>query len=358
MYKIPSEILFGNIEDITSSLLKGSRVLILTSPTVSRHPSVSDFLGKISEKINVVLITTIKPDAPICDLEQIVSENEKPDLILGIGGGSVIDSAKALSVCWQDTLLTDIFYGKGPMPITKIRVYAVPTTAGTGAELSYGAILYDKQNGVKGGIRGELLQPDKVLLDTRLYLSAPYKLIAEVGFDCLTHAIETYISTASTPLVRYQSITAINVVFNNLVKASTGNDVDAMEKMSIAALLMGVNLALSTTCLPHRIQYAIGPLTGTSHAQGLIVLYKGWLKEILETEQFKKLAYDLNLSVTDLIEKINALKQQLDIDYNLTSFGITCQNISDIASKVTGNLKNDPSYQSINTIVNILENSL
>lgn len=360
IYKIPSKLILDDVKciirEINPSAVK--HILVLSSPTVGKHAAVTELLNELLTQYKVTVFDQIKPDAPIDDLEKLIAGTEKPDLIIAIGGGSVVDSGKAISVGWQDAALTELFYAKKTMPASKIPVYAVPTTAGTGAELSYGAILYDKSGGVKGGIRGELLQPDKVVLDIQLYASAPAKLIAEVGFDCLTHAVETYISTASSPLTRYQSIAAINTVFNNLRAASINKNQAALEKMAIAAAMMGVNLALSTTCLPHRIQYAVGPATHTSHAQGLIVLYRGWLKEVSGTEKFKMLAAELNLEPQELTDVIVKLKKDLDIDYTLTSFGLTEQDLPNIAKNVTGNMTNDPCYQSIETIINILRNSL
>ncbi|GAB3911463.1 iron-containing alcohol dehydrogenase family protein [Mucilaginibacter boryungensis] len=358
IYKLSPNVIISKLKDLVNYIdTDVKHILVLSSPTVHAHPCVLHFIENVSETYKTTVFNKIKPDAPIDDLQYLIDTVAKPDLIIAIGGGSVIDSAKALSIGWQGKTIIDFFYSRQELPTTNIPVYAVPTTAGTGAELSYGAIIYDKNAGVKGGIRGELLQPNKVLLDIDLYAFAPAKLIAEVGFDCLTHAIETYVSTASSPIVEYQSVASINVVFTNLKKAVSKNQI-ALQKMAIAATMMGANLALSTTCLPHRIQYALGPFTNTTHAQGLIVLYKGWLKEVSTTDKFAMLANDLGLTVDKLIAKIQLLKQDLQIDYNLMWLGANQADIAQIAAKVTGNLNTDPCYKSIDTILNILKNSI
>lgn len=353
--KIITAPLNSLLKDVESC--KAHRVLILSSPTVVKNAAVEHFIKQLKETVNLHVFAGISPDAPIAPLDELIKGIEKPDLIIGIGGGSVVDSSKAISLGWQNATIYELFYKQKSMPVTKIPVFVAPTTAGTGAELSYGAILYDVAGKIKSGVRGALLQPEIALIDIELYKTAPSKLIAEVGFDCLTHAVETYISTASSPLVQYQSVAAINNVFAHLRDAAKKNE-DALLRVAMAATMMGANLALSSTCLPHRIQYVIGPMTNTSHAQGLIMLYKGWIREVSATGKYKQLATDLHLTGDELENKIKQLKSDLGIDYKLSDYGIAEKDTSDIAERVEGNLTNDPCYSSTKTIVNILKNSL
>lgn len=332
-------------------------ILVITSPSIAKFDEVKELIEQLKINNDVEIFSQIKPDAPLLDLDEIVQNHKKPDAIIAIGGGSVIDSAKALSVAWKDASISEMFYQQKSIPATKIKTIAIPTTAGTGAELSYGAILYDVKNKLKGGLRGSILQPNHIIIDIDLYSKAPKKLIAEVGFDCLTHAIETYLSTASTPFVRYQSVAAIQVVFGNLFDAYNGRR-ESLEKVAIAATLMGRNLALSTTCLPHRIQYAVGPVTNTSHAVGLIMLYRGWLPIISKTVEFQKLSADLNMTTNQLVDKVENLKKDMNVDYRLSEYDVTNSDTELIAEKVTGNVKNDPAYQSIETIKLIIQNSI
>ncbi|MGC4235764.1 MAG: iron-containing alcohol dehydrogenase [Niabella sp.] len=359
-YQLSGKIIIGNLSALPGEIEKHNpkSVLVLSSPSVMKNPVVQEFIDKLtSQNSNVTIYGHISPDAPIAALDNLISGIEKPDLIIGIGGGSVMDSSKAISLGWQGASVAELFYKHKKAPLQKIPVFAVPTTAGTGAELSYGAILYDDVNKFKGGIRGPQLQPEVAYLDVALYKTASPKLIAEVGFDCLTHAIETYISTASNPLVQYQSVAAINTVFAHLPQAINKHE-QSLSKVAVAATMMGINLALSSTCLPHRIQYVIGPATGTSHAQGLIMLYAGWLKEIALTDRYQMLASEFNLSTDALTQKIEQLKRNLDINYRLSDYGVAETDIRHIAEKVEGNLNNDPCYKSTQTIINILKNSL
>ncbi|WP_179344637.1 iron-containing alcohol dehydrogenase [Winogradskyella ursingii] len=362
-YYLKPKVLLAPIStEIFKEFNLGAEVVILVSNTIMENFNLHSIFEDLRLTSNLHIYKHIRPDAPFEDLNQIIDElkNKKLDNIIAIGGGSVIDAAKALSVSFEGIDYRDIFYKKADMPGKKINVTAIPTTAGTGAELSFGAIIYDNYNNIKGGIRGEIVQPDNVLIDAKFHNNCPFKLKAEVGFDCLTHAIETYISKKSNPLVRNQSVSCIKNIFKYLIPACKDNDIYAMEKIAISSALMGLNLAYSSTCLPHRIQYVIGPLTNTSHAQGLIAIYKGWLKHLAEInlKELKTLAEDLDMAVHEFLEKIAFIKDELSIDYSIADLGIKRNQIKEISESVTGNVSADPCYQDTNTIYNILTNSL
>jgi len=363
MYYIKPNILIEKISE--SSIRKfplGKEILVISSKTVSENYGLHEIFNSLRNDSQLYIFNHIRPDAPFEDLDLILDKLKevKLDSIIAVGGGSTIDAAKALSVAFGNTSYKDVFYGRSPIPKEKIKLLAIPTTAGTGAELSFGAILYDKVNGKKGGIRGEIVQPDYVLIDANLHNGCPTKLKAEVGFDCLTHAIETYISKKSTALVRIQSVTCIKTIFQHLVPACENHSLEDMEKVAIVSTLMGINLAFSSTCLPHRIQYVIGPMTGTSHAQGLIAIYKGWLKHLQQenVEALNSLASDLGLTVDYFIEKVDKLKNGLNINFGITKLGLHEQDIDEIAKNVSGNMQADPSFKDTSSINNILKLAL
>lgn len=363
MYYIKPIIRTGKITvDEIKKFPIGKEILVITSKTVSSSYGMGKLLDGLKKDANVHVFNHIRPDAPFDDLDTVLKETKglPLDSIIAIGGGSTIDAAKALSIAFGETSYKDVFYGKSPMPTKKIPLLAVPTTAGTGAELSFGAIIYDKANAKKGGIRGEIIQPNYVLIDAELHNGCPVKLKAEVGFDCLTHAIETYISTKSSNIVRMQSINCIKIIFQHLIPACKQNSFFDMEKVAIASTFMGINLAFSSTCLPHRIQYVIGPMTGTSHAQGLIAIYKGWLQYLYKERvpELSQLAADLGITVVAFLEQVHFLKKELDLDYGITRLGLEIDQLEKISTMVTGNVQADPSYQNENSIINILKLAL
>lgn len=363
MYRIKPIISVARIS--TEEIKKfpiGHEVLVITSKTVSKNYGLDKIFEALRKEVNLHIFDHISPDAPFEDLDTVIEGLKDIELtsIIAIGGGSTIDAAKALSISFGNISYKDIFYGKVEVPNHKIPLLAVPTTAGTGAELSFGAIIYDKKNGKKGGIRGEIVQPDYVIIDANLHNGCPRHLKAEVGFDCLTHAIETYISKKSSPLVRAQSINCIRTIFEHLVPACSKNTLNDMEKVAIVSTLMGINLAYSSTCLPHRIQYVIGPMTGTSHAQGLIAIYKGWLKnlQIEKVSELSELSNDLNMSVEEFLQKVEKLKNDLGINYGITKLGLAENDLPKIVSMISGNVQADPSYKDLDSIHKILKLAL
>ncbi|WP_242158098.1 iron-containing alcohol dehydrogenase [Aestuariivivens sediminis] len=362
-YSIKPKVIVAPLSyEVLNEFKLGNHILILVSKTVFETFEFSIIFDKLKRKQNLYIYSHIRPDAPFEDLDKVIDDlnGKHIESIIAIGGGSVIDAAKTLSVAFEGVSYKDVFYNKALMPNKKIKVIAVPTTAGTGAELSFGAIIYDNQNLIKGGLRGEIIQPNGVIIDAKLHNACPPKLKAEVGFDCLTHAIETYISKKTNPLAKIQSISCIENIFKYLTLACKDNDECAMEKIAISSALMGINLAYSSTCLPHRIQYVIGPLTGTSHAQGLIALYKGWLKHLADSRltELKDLVNDLGMNINQFLKKIQSLKDSLDINYTITDLGIHQNQIDEISKNVTGNVSADPSYRDVGTIKKILTNSL
>jgi len=361
-YSIKPDVLVAQISnDSLSKFNLGDQVAIIVSKTVRNQFKLNSIFEEYGKNRYLYIFDHIRPDAPFEDLDLIYSElkNAKLDGMIAIGGGSVIDAAKALSISFEGINYKDIFYGKASMPDSKVKLLAIPTTAGTGAELSFGAIIYDAAKGKKGGLRSELIQPNAVLIDSRLHNACPFKLKAEVGFDCFTHAVETYISKKSNPIIRMQSVNCINSIFNNLIPACKENDDLAMNKIAINSALMGINLAYSSTCLPHRIQYVIGPLTHTSHAKGLIALYRGWLSHSLQIDlvEWSNLMSDLNLTKDTFLEKVQMLKEELRINYSIEELGVKKEQLQKIAENVTGNMTLDPSYKDKNSIINILQKS-
>ncbi len=351
-------IFAGRLDEIGYEIANDNSVniLLLTSRTVFEMNNVRELVSALKTRKSLT-IDFIEPEAPVQKLDSIVTRTVKPDLIIAIGGGSTIDSAKAISFGWQNKSIIDILYKRESLPNSKIKVIAVPTTAGTGAELSFGAILTDKENQFKGGIRSPMILPDFVVIDKYLYINAGKKLKAEVGFDCLSHAIETYVSKNSSPFIKYQSINCITRIFSSLKNAVEG-DLNALESIAISSCMMGVNLSYSSTCLPHRMQYALGPITNTSHAQGLIALYNGWLSMIKSEKVFAELSSNFGLNSEQFILKIQDIKSDLDIEYSLNDWKIDEVIIDRMTAAVTGNVELDPCYESKETIRNIFINSL
>jgi len=165
------------------------------------------------------------------------------------------------------------FYG-GREPGKVLPLVAIPTTAGTGSELSKAAIITDESRKIKKGIRGAALYPKVAIVDSVFTESVPYNITMETGFDVLAHGLESYISKSASPYTEMQSEQALRIVGTYLpALAENLQDREAREKMSFASMIMGINLGHASTCLPHRMQYHLGAHTDTSHGAGLEALF-------------------------------------------------------------------------------------
>ena len=358
-YQLKPIIKIGSFKDTLDADDNLQNVLVLTTKSINHIHKIDKFF----HNKNYQVISNVLPELPLSYIEKLYGEIKfVPDLIIAIGGGSVLDLGKALSVAKNFSTLEKL-YTKDLINYKKhARLFVAPTTFGTGAETSFGSILYNDTVKKKDALRSKILQSDMVIIDQSLYGSASPKLMAESGFDCLTHAIETYLSQATNEIVKYQSVAAINTVFDHLENAVKHQNKESITKMAIASMMMGVNLAYSSTCLPHRIQYVIGPITNTSHAQGLVMIYKGWLKlinkQLKYQNEIKNLLSNLNLTFKEFENKILSLRTGLGIDYNLKDFNINNQDLDKISSLVSGNLTNDPFYKDLESIKFILKESM
>ena len=345
---------FLNIQKLPNEIkTKYINILILTSKFHSKKKYISKLIQKLKKKKSVNFYGNISSGAPISDVNYIIDIFQKPDLIIGIGGGSVMDIAKACSCLFYQTdkkKITNIKIKK------KIQTILIPTILGSGAENSKGSIL-KKENNSKIAIRHASIKADFICIDLNLVKSAKIKIKCEALYDCLSHAIETYISKYSNKLVKKRSLDAINFLLTikskSIFKSKTN-----LKKLAIFSIYMGQNLSESTTCLPHRIQYSLAQFTNATHAQGIIALHKGWLLCILNTEAFKRLGQKLKINNNKLYQKIINLRKRLQINYSLTDLGVKKKYFFKILNKTVGKLDADPIYINKKSIFKILEKSL
>ena len=280
---------------------------------------------------------------------KLVRENDI-NLLVGLGGGSAIDLTKGAAVAAVSDISLSEYLVKGiPAPDNVLPIIAMPTTAGTGSELSKGAILSDKSLKIKGGIRGKSLAPKVAIVDAAFTWSMPKHLTMETGFDALAHAIESYLSKRANLHSENLSLQAIRLIGENLPKLNQNlDDHEAREKVSYASMLMGMNLYNVGNCLPHRMQYPIGALTGTSHAAGLAALYPVWLGEEYNVcpEKVTGIFYTLLKktinSAAEAEETMRCFLIELGIYKSLSGLGIQQKDIFLLTEKISGDISVDP----------------
>jgi len=181
------------------------------------------------------------------------------DFLLAVGGGSPIDTAKAVSVMLTNPGSISDYMGIGKIPEKGVPLMAVPTTAGTGSEVTSSTIITDTKTDVKMLIISPFVMPEVAIVDPLLTLSCPRGLTTAVGIDALTHAIEAYVSVKSQPMSDIFCLSAIELISGNLRQAwANGNNIEAREKTMLGAHQAGIAFSNSSIALVHGMSRPIG----------------------------------------------------------------------------------------------------
>jgi len=181
------------------------------------------------------------------------------DFLLAVGGGSPIDTAKAIAVMVTNTGSIEDYKGLGKIPEKGAPLIAVPTTGGTGSEATVFTIITDTKTDVKMLIGSPFILPEVAIVDPLLTLSCPRGLTAAVGMDALTHAIEAYVSVRAQPMSDIFCLSAIELISGNLRQAwANGNNIEAREKTMLGALQAGIAFSNSSVALVHGMSRPIG----------------------------------------------------------------------------------------------------
>ncbi len=272
-FRVPTEIHFGN--GVASTLGEHVAAMGARAPFIVTDPGIWE-AGIVDQVIQSIIDRGIAPDvfdkisANPRDHECVVGAEAArefgADLIVAIGGGSPIDAAKAIAGLTtnggavQDWLPPKTFE-RAPLPLI-----AVPTTAGTGSEVTRSAVITDGRQHTKLSLRDYQIAPRIALVDPHLTLSLPRSITAATGMDVLTHAVEAYTCNKATPLSDMCALTAIELVQRHLVTAvRDGNDTEAREGMMLASLIAGMAFSNADVGAVHCLAEAIGGLYDTPH---------------------------------------------------------------------------------------------
>ena len=187
--------------------------------------------------------------------------------IISIGGGSVIDTAKAANILFSEGgNLVDDYSGAHTLTRPLKPHVVIPTTAGTGSEVTMIAVIYDEENKEKLAFADKFLLPNLAVLDPQMTISLPFKMTAATGMDALTHAIEAYVGTQAAPISDAFAVGAIELIMKNIVTATkNGEDVEARGAMQIASTMAGISFTHSMVGCVHGMAHATGGLYRVPH---------------------------------------------------------------------------------------------
>lgn len=336
MHKVclPRYIVSGDdaLEDLREELLKRGvrKVLLVTDANLFRihHERIEALLQGFES--HTVADVSEEPDFGYVEDRWRSLADSPPDVIVAWGGGSVIDAAKALLFKLErpeerlDEVSPFVYYGVGE----RIRLFAVPTTAGTGSDASFGIVLtrQDEKGRVKTPLGSFELVPYSTYLEPELTLGLGPLATRATALDALTHALEAYVATGASEFTDALVEKSTELIFSSLpVAYSQGSDRDARRRLQIAATMAGVALTNSGLGLAHCLGHALGSVFGTVHGASVGV-YLPYVVRYNSTEvqpvREKYLRLSRRLGYANMSDALSDLYMKVEAAYNLKALGI------------------------------------
>lgn len=291
----------------------GTKAFIVTGKVVTKTGLVNKLTDYLDElNIDYVIFNDITGEPTDVMIESGVKEYKANncDFCIAIGGGSPLDSAKAIAAMTVlDGNISD-YIGKeirGDFP----KLVLIPTTAGTGSETTKFTVITDSKKDIKMLLKGDALIPDLAIVDYNLTVSAPKSVTAATGMDALTHAVESYTSRKANPITDMYALSAIKRIFKYLPLAyKDGGNLEARREMSLAAFEAGVCINNASVTIVHGMSRPIGALFHVPHGISNAMLIKECLKYVLDGayDKFADIARAIKVADDDLEDKEAASK--------------------------------------------------
>jgi len=329
----------------------GDRALVVAgrgSLESGRIKAVEDELAKAS--VDYIVYSDFMPEPTLDQAERLaeyvdrVLGREKIGFVIGFGGGSSLDMAKVASLASANPRPIEQYMGVDKVPRKGLPLILVPTTAGSGSEVSKSVVL--ARGGIKESIVSEKVLADLAIVDPMLTITAPPSLTSVTGIDALSHAIEAYMSVNANDFTSPLALKAISVISTNLRKAySNGSDLDARKAMSEAALLAGLAFSNASNCAGHAAAYAFAAKYGVPHgmACGISLPYVMKFNMLAIPERLADVAIAMGvraegLSTRELaqlaIAEVVDLITDLDLPTSLQEIGVPEEDIVRLAENM------------------------
>lgn len=375
----PTSIHFGvdsikQLGDVISDF-NGSRVFLVADPGLKKAGIIKKITSILRrKKISFTLYDKVLPEPglKLADEGMKLAKKNKADCVVGVGGGSALDIAKAISILLTNGGKAEDYLGLGKIKQQGVPKIMIPTTAGTGAEVTFTAVFINERTGSKGGMNGDPLYPDAAILDPSLTLSLPPNVTAATGIDAFTHALEAFVSTQAHAISDMYAIEAMSLISSNLGAAyANGDNIEARSAMLMGSLLGGKALATAGVGLVHAMAYPLGGMFNTAHglANAVLLPYVVEYNIIGNPEKFAAIAQIMGYETEGLpmreaallaVEAIHQLNADVGIPSSLDALDIPADKIPEmakIALTVTRPVENNPRKPTEEEVIAVYESA-
>lgn len=357
----PQKVVFGTgcISQFCDDYIRlgFKKLFILTAPPIL--PLIKPTVDKLTENgVEICIYDSVWQEPTVADFNKVLEQARqfKADSVVGIGGGSVLDTAKLIAAFIESNQKVEDTFGTGLLNGRKRWLACLPTTSGTGSEVSPNAILLDENDKLKKGIVSPHLVVDAAYLDPQLTVTVPAKITAETGMDALTHCIEAYTNKFAHPVIDMYALKGIELIAANLLRAvKNGNDIEAREALMLGSYYGGICLGPVNTAAVHALSYPLGGEFHISHGLANAILLPSVMKfnRSADVRKFAEVALACGIAAGANdeetaqrgVEFVSQLSIDCGIPTKLSEIGIPRQAVdgmAEAAMQVTRLLKNNP----------------
>ena len=353
--------------------LGGSKVFLVADPGLEAAGLLIQITKPLSDaSIPFTMFTNIDPEPglQLADQGTNLARQFGADCVIGVGGGSAMDVAKAISILLTNGGVAEDYLGLGKIKQAGVPKIMIPTTAGTGAEVSFTAVFINEKTKSKGGMNGDPLYPEVAILDPELTVSLPPQVTATTGIDAFTHALEAFVSTQAHSVSSMYAREAMRLISVNLPKAyAHGGNLEARTNMLLGSLLAGKALATAGVGLVHAMAYPLGGMFGIPHglANAVLLPYVLQYNLIGAPEKYAEVATILGCDTKGLslkeaarctVEAVFELNMEIGIPATLADLNIPADQIPEmarIALTVTRPVENNPRKPTLDEVINVYQ---
>jgi alcohol dehydrogenase class IV len=326
----PPKIIFGqnSLKELPDNLPVKSRILLVTGKSLRQSGRIEEVENLLSS-FPVIHFCGIPPEPPLSSVDELAALGRKGKVtaVVAIGGGSVIDAAKAAAILIpREGACGEYFHGNRKILDKGLFFAALPTTAGTGAEITVNSVLTDTATKIKKSLKSPFMVPDLAIVDPVLTLGASPELTAASGLDAFTQAVESFTSADANIATKALACKAAGIIFRNLTRAyENSNDMDARTEMAKGSLLSAMAFSQSGLGAVHGLAHPAGALLGIPHGVICAIL----LSPVLEWNlpecrtDYDELAKACGLrNANEFIAETRELSSKLKIPPDLSGYGL------------------------------------